>query len=82
MSWVKVTNGKMTVEIPQQAFIDLYERNGYVIVSDEVKSTPTLNNAPKQDKENEKNELQLHTRRADTKHKTSSAKQVPVAHRK
>ena len=33
MSWVEITNGKDTFKVPYQAFKDIEERNGFVLVN-------------------------------------------------
>lgn len=42
MSWVKVKQGNVELLIPHQAFKDVYEKNGFSIVTEEPK--PTHNN--------------------------------------
>lgn len=66
MSWVKVTNGTITVEIPYQAFIDLYKRNGFVVVA----NNPTQSVVEKEKNNNAKSG----TVGSNTKHKVSTAK--------
>ena len=38
MSWVKITNGVITTKVPKQAFVDLYQKNGFTV----VENNPTL----------------------------------------
>lgn len=41
MSWVKVTNGKITVSVTSQAYKDIFGKDGFRIISDNNSNNPT-----------------------------------------
>ena len=43
MSWAKITNKKIVLTVPYQAFIDIYKFNGFEIVEEEDSPTQVYN---------------------------------------
>lgn len=38
MNWITITDGRITVTVPYQSYLDLFRRNGFSEVIEEVKS--------------------------------------------
>lgn len=69
MSWVKITNGVVETQVPKQAFLDLYQRNGFKLVVD-----PTQTDKKAEGKPNDESRTSTSTRS-----KNENSEHLPVA---
>lgn len=71
-SWIDITDGKITVKVPYQAFLDLYVHNGFR----EVGENPTLYSNKKDIKVGENDKSRENK---DTKIKVQTTSKISVA---